>query len=164
MLVVTGLVVFILFFATFGFVHWYADRYGSLYEGFFIAAGFYLLVTVLVLLFKNRLINKPVRKNINKSISEGVSDLPAAVSPEDEEFADKLILQLHEKIVKQEEVLRKSFGNLESVFNMENLLRQFANNAIHSIVTTTNIAKAVYFLTSRLKRKKQKKEPKKLNQ
>ncbi len=160
-LIVTGLALFVLLLSTFGFVYWYGTRYGSLSDGFFIAAGFYLLVVVLVLLFKNRLINKPLRKTINKSVSEGMSDLPATVLPQDEDFADKLILQLHEKIVKQEEVLKKSFGTLESELNAENLIRQLFTHAYRSVVTTTNIAKAVYYLTSRLKRRKQQKKEQK---
>ena len=56
---------FALFFATFAFSYWYGKNYGNFAEGFLISTAFYLLLAILVYIFRKRLIANPVIKAIS---------------------------------------------------------------------------------------------------
>lgn len=43
---------FVLLFLTFAFSFWYGEKYGSLATGFLISAGFYVLIALIVILFR----------------------------------------------------------------------------------------------------------------
>jgi len=162
-LILTGIAAFFLLMVTFGFVHWYAESHGTLWAGYLLAAGFYFLLGLIIFLFRNSLISKPLRKSINETLMENETGITVMSDMSDEKFLNKYILTVKEKIVKQEVVVKQNFENLGTVYNLHNITRQMLSNAYESLLTTTNMAKAVYFLTSKLKRKrKPKKEHKKL--
>ena len=56
----------LIFFMTFniGLALWIGAMVGGSYLGFFIVAGFYALIGLILLLFKNRLIKKPLSETI----------------------------------------------------------------------------------------------------
>ena len=64
---IVALMIFI-FTATIGIALWIGDMLGKNYEGFFIVAGFYLLVILLMYLCRKSLIKTPVSKLIIEKI------------------------------------------------------------------------------------------------
>ncbi|MFW5886331.1 MAG: hypothetical protein ACOCUL_01110 [Bacteroidota bacterium] len=66
-LILSGIIIFsigfmIVLFLTFAFCSWYGNTHGSLWEGFLIAAGFYGLLTVLIVIFRKYLITNNIVK------------------------------------------------------------------------------------------------------
>ncbi len=57
-------IAFILFSLTFAFSFWYGSQYGSLSEGFLISAAFYLVVTLLVYIFRKPLFANNIVRNL----------------------------------------------------------------------------------------------------
>lgn len=54
---------FVLLFLTFAFSFWYGEKHGSVATGFLIAAGFYLFVSLIVILFRKAIFSKALIKN-----------------------------------------------------------------------------------------------------
>ncbi len=153
---------FLMLFITLGFVSWYADNYGDQYVGYLIAAGFYLLVALIVYLFRGALVESPLRKLINKSVLDDAAEFVENPDISDKTFTDKYMLAVKERVIKQEAIVKQSYENIGKVYNFENISKQLLSNIYHSVVTTANIAKVFYTLTTKLKGRKQKKEHKKL--
>jgi uncharacterized protein YggT (Ycf19 family) len=153
---------FLMLFITLGFVSWYAENYGDQYVGYLIAAGFYLLVALIVYLFRGALVESPLRKLINKSVLDDAAEFVENPDISDKTFTDKYMLAVKERVIKQEAIVKQSYENIGKVYNFENISKQLLSNIYHSVVTTANIAKVFYTLTTKLKGRKQKKEHKKL--
>ncbi|MDZ7743923.1 MAG: phage holin family protein [Bacteroidota bacterium] len=56
---------FALFFATFAFSYWYGKNMGNFAEGLLISTAFYLLLAIIVYVFRKKLIGNPVIKTIS---------------------------------------------------------------------------------------------------
>ncbi len=153
---------FLMLFITLGFVSWYAENYGDQYVGYLIAAGFYLLVALIIYLFRGDLVESPLRKLINKSVLDDAAEFVENPDISDKTFTDKYMLAVKERVIKQEAIVKQSYENIGKVYNFENISKQLLSNIYHSVVTTANIAKVFYTLTTKLKGRKQKKEHKKL--
>ena len=70
---VTGLIfgicgLFILIFVSFAFGYLISERMGDTYSGFFIVAGFYLLIAVIVALIKDKYLEKPLVNTLIKKM------------------------------------------------------------------------------------------------
>jgi hypothetical protein len=59
---------FILLFLTFAFSFWYGEKYGSLAIGFLIAAGFYLLVSLIVILLRKAIFSGALIKGLKSAL------------------------------------------------------------------------------------------------
>ena len=59
---------FFLFFLNVGIAIWIGILLGKLYAGFFILSAFYLLTGILVLIFRKKLIQKPINHFLIKEI------------------------------------------------------------------------------------------------
>jgi len=71
-----GAVIFIMFFITvlnIGLSIMIGDYLGKLYYGFFIIAGFYLLLTIIVIAFRRSLIGSPVSNLIIKRFTHSIT-------------------------------------------------------------------------------------------
>ncbi len=152
---------FLMLFITLGFVSWYADNYGDQYVGYLIAAGFYLVVALIIFMFRDAFVEKPLRKLINKSVLDDAKDFVDNPDISDKTFTDKYILAVKERVMKQEAIVKQSYENIGKVYNFENITRKLMTNIYRSVVTTANIAKVFYTLTSKLKGRRHKKELKK---
>lgn len=62
------LALFVISFFHIGVALWIGDCLESHYFGFFIVAGFYGLVTILVIIFRNRWIKKPTKEIFIKKL------------------------------------------------------------------------------------------------
>jgi hypothetical protein len=154
---------FLMLFITLGFVSWYAENYGDQYVGYLIAAGFYLFVAFIIYIFRDTFVQKPLRNLINKSVLDDAHVFMDNPDTSDKNFADKYILAVKERVIKQEAIVKQSYENVGKVYNFENITRQLLTNLYHSVVTTANIAKVFYTLTAKIKgRREKKREQKKL--
>jgi len=71
-----GAIIFIMFFMTvlnIGLSIMIGDYLGKLYYGFFIIAGFYLLLTIIVIAFRRSLIGTPVGNLIIRRLSNTIT-------------------------------------------------------------------------------------------
>lgn len=57
---------FILISLTFAFSFWYGQVYGDFVGGFLISAGFYLIIAILVFLFRKQLFANNIIKNLSQ--------------------------------------------------------------------------------------------------
>lgn len=62
------LVASLLLLLAFAFSYWYGNNYGEIYVGFLIAAGFYLIIGVVILLLRRKIFTDNIIKNIGKVI------------------------------------------------------------------------------------------------
>ena len=65
--VVVGIVIIasLLLLLTFAFSFWYGYAYGSIYGGFLISAGFYIIVGILVFLLRRSIFSNNVVRNLS---------------------------------------------------------------------------------------------------
>ncbi len=161
-LIMAGIAAFVLLFLTFGFVSWYAVHWGQEWVGYLLVSAFYLLVGILIYLFRDAFVSKPIRKNINEMLLDEELDLPVGVKPSDKVFFNVYIQLVKEKANRQEAVLKQSFKNIGESFNVEHVFRKMLVKTYQSFVTTKNIAKAVYYVSSKLRGKIRHKKKKKL--
>ena len=176
---------FFLLMASLGFVWWYsrnnpADRY----EGFLIVMAFYFLFGLVIYLFREKLIYKPLKRvstrvffdedkpvfkqKIKKAINE---------SGKEEIILKETILDLSDpatfrlakemelaKIKHKEKLLQDKFEKAKETFDLANITKAVFDSFKEKIISTATLAKLTYtsikMLTKR--RKKSKKEEKKM--
>lgn len=56
---------FAVFFATFAFSYWFGKHYGSFAEGFLLSTGFYILLAIILFVFRKKIIGNAVVKSIS---------------------------------------------------------------------------------------------------
>lgn len=69
-LVVLLLAIFFLFFLALAFVYWYGEMVGPMYVGALIVTGFYLLISVLVFILRDKLFINPLIVKLTRLIYE----------------------------------------------------------------------------------------------
>ncbi len=69
-LILITIFAFCLMFLSFAFAFWYADKHGSLATSFILVAGFYLLLGILIFIFRKTIIARPIIKNLSEIIFE----------------------------------------------------------------------------------------------
>lgn len=68
------LIASLLLLLAFAFSYWYGHNYGEIYIGFLIAAGFYLIIGVVILSFRRKVFTDNIIKNVGKIIFSDESD------------------------------------------------------------------------------------------
>ncbi len=61
---------FLLLFLSFGFIYWYGEMVGPMWEGALIVAGIYLLIGLIILVFRVPIIMNPLIRQISKVLME----------------------------------------------------------------------------------------------
>jgi hypothetical protein len=154
-----GVFTFISMFLSFAFVNWYTDNGGTHTTGFLIVSVVYLFIALIIFAFREALLFSPIRKILAKNLS----------SQEEREFfkgtpyannvssIDKYIEYLNKQNRKQEQHLQQQMNHLGEQLNVINLTKGFVKSGIQAIMTTSNMVKAAYQLTKKLKTKNRKK-------
>lgn len=146
-----------LIFLSFGFVWWYSgSNAGERYIGFLIVAGFYFFIAILVFLFREKLIFKPINKALGNVMFSNVDDKAKHEVFESAEMLDAKIKNAKERLLHKEEELNELVDILGKKYTFKNIGKQLLHNAYHSIVTTSNIAKLAFNLVQGLQRRKRK--------
>lgn len=63
--IIVIIIAFCLLFLSLAFTYWYAEKTGDFATGFLIAAGFYVIVGIIFILFRKYLITRTVIKSIS---------------------------------------------------------------------------------------------------
>ncbi|MFC2102732.1 hypothetical protein ACFLS7_07030 [Bacteroidota bacterium] len=73
-LVVLLLSIFFLFFLALAFVYWYGEEFGHMYVGALIVVGFYLVASVIVYIYRERIFINPLITRLTTITHEEESD------------------------------------------------------------------------------------------
>jgi len=65
---------FLIFFLSLSFIFWYGEYIGSMYEAALMVSGFFLLMSVLVYLFRYQLFINPLVSRLSNMIVEDEAD------------------------------------------------------------------------------------------
>jgi len=154
-----GIFVFITMFLSFAFVNWYAENGGSRTSGFLIVSVVYLFMALIIFAFRESLLFSPIRKTFAKNLSsqeerEFFKGTPYAYNAS---ATEKYIEYLRKQNKKQELHLQQQMNNLSKQLNIVNLTKNYVKSGLQAMMTTTNMVKAAYQLTKKLKRKNRKK-------
>ncbi len=150
---------FTLFFS-FAFVWWYSNGDTSkMYEGYLIIAGFYLLLAVIVFLFRKQLLFNPIRKFLTDLFfednnEENQDEIINKVNLKDEESFNKMLVEEKERIKEKEEAIQKKFRIIERDFTFTNLAKMAAGSLMSTYLSTATIAKLAFKTVSNLKHRK----------
>ncbi len=161
-IVLSGMLALTLLSLSFAFVYWYSFFYGRVYEGFLILSAFYVVLAIVVILFRRQWIFNPLRKATGRLLftedgSDDDDELKTGIFKSDESL-DDAIEKANDELEKHEEELKVLFEHVSQQFTLKNITQHLAKNAYSSFLTTTNIAKASFLLISRLKGKKKKRK------
>lgn len=152
MIIVLGLVGFVLFFLLFALANWFGDVTGfGPQAGYLLVAGIYLLLTILVFVYREKLIFKPIRKFYG-TIMFGDTANDNSESFQSEEALNKDITKAQDDIAKQKELLSKKINDLSQALTITNIAQQAIGSAYNQIVTTSNIARYAFKIIQTLKK------------
>jgi hypothetical protein len=73
-LIVTFSVAFFAFFLSFSLGYYLAEKLGSLVMGFLAVAGVYLLLSLILIIFRSKILIKPLRDKIVEELLKGKDD------------------------------------------------------------------------------------------
>lgn len=59
------LISFVLLFATFAFSYWYGNNYGNIAVGFLISAGFYIILGIILYIFRKPVFSNNIIRNMS---------------------------------------------------------------------------------------------------
>ncbi len=166
---------FVFLFSSFAFVWWFSINYGDHFIGYLILAGFYLVIGVLLFVFRNQVIFGPLRKMSGEIFfaKEHTSDPDMIKAFESKEKLDATLLALKTDIEDQEIRLKDDIEKIGTDFSIKNLTGQLLRNVYDTLVTTENIARISFMLVQKFrgfttkkkgKKKRKKKEAKKVSE
>ncbi|PKP32503.1 MAG: hypothetical protein CVT99_03970 [Bacteroidetes bacterium HGW-Bacteroidetes-16] len=157
--VVTALAGGLLLFLSFAFVYWFAKTTDlDVYIGYLIVAGFYLVLIVLIINFKERLLFSPIRNLLGSILFEDEMQGSAVNSFKNKESVTKMIKDLDHQIHQHQEELTSKFHVLQESLTLANISQQLFQNVYSKVVTTSNVARIAFLLIKRLKQKSSKKK------
>jgi len=158
-LILFGIFTFITLFLSFAFVNWYAANGGTQTAGFLIVSIVYLFIALIVFAFRERLVFSTIRKilAINLSTNEEKEFFKGAPFAADASALEKYLEYLRKQNHKQELKLQHQFNKFSESVNVVNLTRNLIKSVLNAFLTTTNVIKATYELTKKLKSKHKKK-------
>ncbi len=156
---------FSLVFLSLAFIEWYTLHVGDRLSGRLIVGGFYLLLGIIILIFRKGLIFNPVRRMMGSWFPEELSEEGKTVFKSNQAL-NKNIIKYKTAINEQEKDLKEKFNNLEDYLSFPNLLQSAFRSTYQSFITAKNMAKMSYLLMSGMKKafgsifsRKHKKEP-----
>ena len=156
---------FALLFLTFAFIEWYAQHVGDRFTGRLIVGAFYLLLGIIIILFRKSLINRPVRRFMGNMFPEELGKDGESVFKTNEAL-NRSIVKYKEAVREQEKDLKEKFDNLEGFLSFPKLVQSAMQSTYQSMVTAKNMARLSYLIMSGIKNKmgsifsrKHKKEP-----
>lgn len=139
-------------FLSFAFVGWYSDRYSSPFAGYLILAGFYLLLSILLFVFRDRFIFNPLRKLITGIFFSGDNyfDLGNKEGFSSKEDLDHQIQWVKEDLIKREASLKATIDKLGLDYSLSSMASRFIKNTYKTLMTTKNVARLSFFLVQKL--------------
>ena len=144
-----------LIFLSFSFVWWFsALNPDKMYFGYLIVAGFYTLVAILIYLFRERLIFKPIRKALGNVIFSDADTNQKNEVFDSSEMLDAKIKNAKESLSSQEKELNVLVDKLGEQYSFKNIAIQMFQNAYNSMITTANIGKLAFNMVKTLQKRR----------
>lgn len=154
---VIGVSGFLMIFLSFAFVTWFNQLTGQFYGGHLIVAGFYLMLALIIILFRKQLIFGPIRKLFGKVMFSEEDDHIAYEDAFKSMGNLNLRIRKYKKAIKKkEDKLGKKYESLSTQLTFANIVQSIVKNAYTSFVTTSNIAKAAFSIFKKLTKGKKK--------
>lgn len=149
---------FAIFFLSFWFVDWFAANVGPRYYGNLIVFGFYALIGISLIIFREPIIFRPIRKMFASSFA---GDEETGTIYDSKESIIRQLLNYKETIKEEEEDLKEKFEDLNNAFTITNILQSISKSFYKTFMTTSNFAKAGFFLVQKIKSRLSKSKSKK---
>lgn len=148
-----------LIFLSFGFVWWFSDgKVEEMYIGFLIVASVYALIGIMIYIFREGLVFKPIRKALGNVIFADIDSSKKNEVFESSEMLDAKINNSKESLKLKEKELTDLIDGLEDTYTFRNIGKHFLQNIYKSLVTTTNITKLAFTLVQNIQKKKRKRK------
>lgn len=152
MVVIFGISGFVLLFFSFAFAGWFVDITGlGIGTGHLVVAVFYMIMGVLVFVYRKRLIFNPSRKLFGEIFFADNDLNEEGLKFDTEEDQADNINKVRERITKEKESLNQKVKSLEENLTFSRIFQELLGKAYSSIVTTSNIAKFAFSLIKTLK-------------
>lgn len=158
-LLMLGISGFILLFLSFTFVEWYTT-FGERLHGFLIVTLFYLVIGLILIVFRQQLIFSPLRRMFGNIFLGDDTDPKTAASYKTKESLELQILNYKDILETEEDDLKEKFQKAGETFTIVNIVQGMAKSVYKTFVTTSNIARMTYSLVSKLKGSSKKKRRK----
>ena len=142
----------VLLFLSFAFAGWFAEITGlDIGTGYLVVAGFYIVLGLIVYVFRNQLIFNPTRKLFGKIFfGENASFDNSNVFESSKSISDN-IKEAHDELLEQQDILTQKFNDLGQIFTFTNIAHQLIGKVYSSVMTTSNIAAFAYRLVKKIK-------------
>jgi len=163
--VVSALAGGLMLFLSFAFVYWFANITNlDVYVGYLIIAFFYILLIALFIKYREKLLFKPIRNLLGSILfDENISDGEANPFSNKEDLKLKMN-EVKTEIQQQHEELKTKFNDLGESLTFVNISQQIFRSAYNSLATSGNIARVVFLLIKKFKRRTDKDKSKKAPQ
>jgi len=127
--VVAFAVLFFLFFASYSFIMWYNDYYGNASTGAFIVSGFYLIIALLMYLFRRQLIYNPLKKSIynRMDFEEYHKETIVGAIRDDEDF-EREITKVQEEIENNDSEIDFVLDEVKEYYAFDSIKGRFVEN------------------------------------
>jgi ABC-type multidrug transport system fused ATPase/permease subunit len=138
-------------FLTFAFVDWFAANYGSQSVGNLIVFAFYLLLALILFIFREPFIYSPIRNLFTKIFA---NDDDKGEYSKGFKSKQAIVLQLknYREMLHDEEVeLKEKFEEVGSIFTLSNIIQSVGKGVYKTFVTTSNVAKITYTIVNKIK-------------
>ncbi len=160
---------FSLLFLTFAFVEWYAQHVGDRFTGRLIVGAFYLLLGIIIFIFRKGLINRPIRRFIGNMFPEELGEEGETVFKTNNAL-NRSVVKYKTAIKEQEKEMKEKLENLESFLSFPKLMQSAMQSTYNSFLTAKNMARLSFMIAGSIKnkmgsiftRKHKKEHPKKL--
>jgi hypothetical protein len=151
----------VLIFLSFSFVWWYASNNpDDMHIGYLIVSGFYTFVAIIIYVFREILIFKPIRKSLGNIVFSDVHKNKKNEVFESSEMLDAKIKNAREGLNHQEKELNDLVEVLGEKYTFKNIGKQALQSIYGSFITTSNITKLAFSLVQKFQSRRNKKKNK----
>jgi len=159
-LLLLGVSGFILLFLSFSFVEWYTS-FGERLHGFLLVSLFYIVIGLVLIVFRQQLIFSPLRKMFGNIFLGDDADPITSASYKTKESLELQIANYKDILENEEDDLKEKFQKAGKTFTIVNVVQGMAKSVYKTFVTTSNIARMTYSLVNKLRGGSKKKRRKK---
>ena len=155
-LLLLGVSGFILLFLSFSFVEWYTS-FGERLHGFLLVSLFYIVIGLVLIVFRQQLIFSPLRKMFGNIFLGDDADPITSASYKTKESLELQIANYKDILENEEDDLKEKFQKAGKTFTIVNIVQGMAKSVYKTFVTTSNIARTAYNIVKRFTGRKKKK-------
>lgn len=145
---------FAVLFLSFAFVYWYAENGGKDYQGYLIVAAAYILISLILYVFRNQIIFNPLRHLFGNILFRD-EELGANKIPfESKEEVNQLIIKYKNELNRETEILKDNIDELGDQLTVNNIIVSIGRSLYNTYMTSTNVAKVAFYLFNKFMNRK----------